>query len=110
MLQTQVFVSLLFSIRGKGNYLYAQDQVDRLVCNHAKRFKMNINLIGLPASTPCCLPQVDFHTAARTVPTDLSPNSSLFYPKPSRVSHFIQSKIQSSDDCLQVLQWPRPLL
>ena len=73
-----------FQLRGKGNYLYAQEQADRLFCNHAKRFKMNINLlIGLSASTPCCLPQVDFHIAARTVPIDLSQNSSLFYPKPS---------------------------
>lgn len=81
MLQTQVFVSLLFSIRGKGNYLYAQEQVDRLVCNQAKRFKMNINLIGLPASTPCCLPQVDFHTAARTVPTDFKSEQFSLLPK-----------------------------
>ena len=37
----------------------------------------------LSASTPCCLPQVNFHIAARTVPTDFSQKSSLFYPKPS---------------------------
>lgn len=67
---------------------------------------MNINLlIGLSASTPCCLPQVDFHIAARTVPIVLSSTQN-----PPVVSHFIQSKIQSSDHCLQALQWPRPLL
>lgn len=68
--------------RGKGNYLYTQQQRDGLICNRWKRFKMTINLlICLPAST-LPIPAKLVSTPQPEWSHKLNQNRSLFNSKP----------------------------